>query len=199
MAVTPADYFRQGRTLLIVQGICALLLGIMVIIWPITATQVFAILMGAWLIVSGIVSITAWAGRPRGMRSGWALTRAIFSIIAGLIVFFIPAAGMLALLWIVAFVMLLVGVFQISGSFSFKAAGARTWWLMLLTGILSIIAGVCLMIYPGTGLIVLAWVVGIAMIVEGISAFVLAGHLSKISREAGEARWDDARWASPRL
>ncbi|MYM18876.1 hypothetical protein GSY69_02480 [Brevibacterium sp. 5221] len=183
---TAGTVLRKMRTLLFVQGAAALVLGVLVIIWPVNATLIFAILMGAWLLVDGVVSALTWAARPRGARSGVALARAIFGIVAGLVIVAVPAAGMLVVVWIVAFVMLLLGAFQLAGCGTLRAAGVRYWWMMLITGILSVLAAVGILLFPVTGAAVFAWIVGVAMIVEGIAAFLIGSQLNRAVRAQDE-------------
>ena len=60
---------RRARNGLVIQGVLALLIGVIMVVWPGASLQVFAWLMAAWLIVNGILGLGAWLrGRTTGGR-----------------------------------------------------------------------------------------------------------------------------------
>lgn len=172
---SPLDSIRRfGTTLFLVEGVLSLILGVLILIWPVTAVLMFALLFGAWLIISGVASLASYFTTAKDLRSSWTLARGILMIVAGLVVVFSPGAGAVVLAWIAAFALLFVGVFQISGSFLLKSGQVSNWWILLVTGILSVVAGFCLMLYPLTGAVAMAYIVGVAVIAEGIACLAFA-------------------------
>ncbi|HLZ72099.1 MAG TPA: HdeD family acid-resistance protein [Dehalococcoidia bacterium] len=57
------------------------------------------------------------------------------------------------------------------------------WWLVLLFGVASIAAGVIMLVWPGIGIVSLAWVAGIFLLVDGV--FELLTALSPRSEGRG--------------
>jgi uncharacterized membrane protein HdeD (DUF308 family) len=50
----------------------------------------------------------------------------------------------------------------------------RAWWLLLLLGVLGVAAGVIVLVWPGIGLVTLAWVTGVFLILDAIFDVIAA-------------------------
>ena len=95
--------------------------------------------------------------------------------------------GVLALLWPGLTLYFLVALFAayliVSGIASFASAarqqGERGWWLMLLLGVVSLVAAVAAIIYPGVTALVLIAIMGINAIFAGILDLVMAIRLRR--------------------
>jgi uncharacterized membrane protein HdeD (DUF308 family) len=55
---------------------------------------------------------------------------------------------------------------------------ASHWWLFLIRGILAILFGIAVLVYPGAGLIAIAWIFAIYAFVDGIVALVTAVRMN---------------------
>lgn len=53
----------------------------------------------------------------------------------------------------------------------------RNWWVMALAGIVSVVFGVLLFLFPGAGILSILWLVGIYGIVFGVLFIVRAFQL----------------------
>ncbi len=100
------------------EGIAGILAGIVVFTWPRKAA-VFLLFFLAFLalktgIFEIIYAIAQWKTLP---GKGWMLTGGILSVIIGAILLSNPVAGALALMWVIAFYLVLFGVMLIIFSF----------------------------------------------------------------------------------
>ncbi len=94
-------------------------------------------------------------------------------MVAGAIVIWNPVLGALTLTLMVAIALLVIGVLRCIMAFQVRPAG--NWWLLLLSGLLSIVLGV--MIYqqlPTSGIWVLGLFFAIELLSEGIAFIALA-------------------------
>lgn len=171
---------RAGaRTALIVQGVLSLIMGVVFLFLPFESVWVLAIFFGAWILVTGIFGVIGHFARDRELRSGWALVSAIASIIAGLLVLVLPGVAAVAVVYVMAFWAIVLGLFTAIGSFRLRSLGAGAWWVGLIAGILAVVLGIMMLINTGAALLGIVWLIGIYAIIEGVSAIVLGVRLRR--------------------
>lgn len=162
-----------------VGGLIAALLGLFIIFFPVesgAATMgIVAVVIGVYALIVGAVYIGT-ALFSKGV-SGWARTGPILLgvlYLIGAIVVFVNvgiAAAVLAvflsvtigLLWLFEGIMAFVGM---------NHGGNKVWHIIY--GIISIIAGLSLVISPLVGAVTLWWLVGISLVVLGVVQMVRA-------------------------
>lgn len=163
------------RLFLAISGVIALLTGIAMMIWPDKVAVTITAILGAYLIVAGVVYVGL--GLFGSGKGGWArvghIALGLLYIIAGIVAFSnLQAAAVTFALVTVIF----VGVSWIfDGIVSLSLLGndgARTW--TLLYSILSIIAGIAV-ITMGIAAVPFFWILlSISLIVIGILQIVRA-------------------------
>lgn len=108
------------RTLNIILGILLVLLGIVALKDVSTAAAVLVIFalafIGVGWIVEGVMALVE-AGRVRS--SGWAIAYGVLSIIAGLVVLFLPASSAVFLVLFAAIALIVLGIIGIVRAFTF--------------------------------------------------------------------------------
>ncbi len=84
----------------------------------------------------------------------------------------------LVLLYIIAFWAIVAGVFQIVAAIRFRKE-IQNEWLHGLSGLVSLLFGLMLLIQPGAGALALVWVIGIYAVFFGILLLALAWRLKR--------------------
>jgi uncharacterized membrane protein HdeD (DUF308 family) len=160
-----------------VRGLIALIFGIMLLAWPGVSLFIFAILFGAFAFVDGIFTLVAAVNYKAGAgRRTWLFVRGILGIIVGIITFFWPAITMLALVLLIGAWALVAGIMELNFAFrAVKETGAK--WLFAVSGILSIILGILLLVSPIAAAIAVIWAIGAYAIIVGIVLIVLGFRL----------------------
>jgi uncharacterized membrane protein HdeD (DUF308 family) len=170
-------------------GIITVIAGVVVLAWPGPTLLVIAILFGIELVVLGIFRFVAAFGHDltAGTRILYALL-GVLSLIIGLyalrhvLITLLALALLLGIFWVVN------GSVELFAALSHREAPHRAW--MSVMGILSIIAGIILLAYPGISLLVLYVIVSVWLLVFGFMeisvAFQMrsAGHRLSHGREA---------------
>src|SRR6185295_761199 len=80
------------------------------------------------------------------------------------------------LLYIIAFWAITAGIFEVVAAVELRKTITNEW-LLALSGVLSIIFGVLLVIFPGTGALTIVWLIGSYSIVFGVMLLILGFRL----------------------
>lgn len=168
----PDELLGAVRTSLIITSIVGIVVGIIAVVWPGPTIVVVAMLFAISLIVAGVFRIyQAFAATflRKGIRAFLGITGVIV-VIAGVIALFSPYDA----LWLLAVFIGIGWIFQ--GVADLVAAATKSGhsptWYLILAGILSVLAGIVMMILPVFSLKVLAWVGGIMLIALSIATLL---------------------------
>ncbi len=156
------------RVALGIAGALAIVAGLLIIFQPARSAFVVTAILGVYTIAAGLVY--AGLGVFSAGKSGWArighIVLGILFIVAG-IVAFSNLAATTALLAV--FVAVFIGIgWIIEGVVSLSTLGdqkSKVWTVVF--AIISIIAGVYLLLTPLWGAVVLWWILGISLVVMG--------------------------------
>jgi uncharacterized membrane protein HdeD (DUF308 family) len=104
----------------------------------------------------------------------------LLGVLAGIVAFVWPGITSLALLWVVAFWAIFSGVSEIVAGVQMRKV-IDNEWMLIVGGVLSVIFGVLLIVWPGAGLITLAWLIGVFAILYGIAMAALSFRVKNLS------------------
>ncbi|WP_254886154.1 HdeD family acid-resistance protein [Streptomyces sp. NA02950] len=167
---------------LVAAGLAAIVLGIVVLAWPAATLAVVGALFGTYLLVSGILQLAGAFGAhvPRHLRVLGFVSGAL-SVLLGLLCFRGPAQSILLLALWIGFGWLLRGVMLTATAISAERLPARGWQIAL--GMISVLAGILLIVLPFGSITALAltagvWLIalGAVEIVHGVQLRVGSGH-----------------------
>jgi uncharacterized membrane protein HdeD (DUF308 family) len=159
-----------------VAGVAAVVLGVLVLVWPGETLVIVGALFGIYLLISGLFQLTGAFGHhvPGHLRALGLLSGAL-SILLGLICFRGPMESLLLLAIWIGFGWLLRGITQIVTAVSSDGMPSRGW--VIFFGVIGVIAGIVLITSPITSLATLALLAGIWLIVLGVTEVVHAIQL----------------------
>lgn len=163
------------RTALGIGGVIAVIVGILILVWPEKTAAVVAIIFALYLIAAGLVY--AGLGIFSKTKGGWArvghILLGILFIIGGVLALFSP---MIFAAWLAVFLGILVGILWIvEGIVSLSTLGdapSKGWTIFF--AIVSIVAGIVILFSPLWGAAVLWLILGIALVVLGIIQVIRA-------------------------
>jgi uncharacterized membrane protein HdeD (DUF308 family) len=167
-------------------GILTVLLSLLILAWPDKTVVVVAVLFGLQLVIAGIfrfVAAFAIDEAPGGARVLMALL-GVLSFIIGLYalrhinVTIVALALLFGIFWIVH------GSIELFAALSQRDMQDRGWVAVL--GLLSIIVGVIVLVYPAISLTTLAILLGIWLLILGAMEIVLAFRLRSVGRMASQ-------------
>jgi uncharacterized membrane protein HdeD (DUF308 family) len=175
----------------LVSGLASVVLGVLLVLRPGTGVIVAAILLGAYLLVSGIFQVVfafslhvSAGGRILLFISGAA------SLVLGILAFRSTViskddatAILLLAIWI-AVGFIFRGVSTAVSAISDPGLPGRGWEIFF--GIISVLAGIVVLASPITSLVFLAWMVGIWLIAMGVFEIVSAFGIRKASKKVDD-------------
>jgi uncharacterized membrane protein HdeD (DUF308 family) len=155
----------------VLRGVLAVLFGIFTFLWPGMALMTLILVFGFYAIFEGVFNVIA-AFRRNGdpdQQPWWALLiEGLLSIGAGLLALFVPGLTAFVLLYIIAGWALATGVLEIIAAVRLRRQ-IRGEWMLALLGVLSIVTGVLLALFPGPGaLAVVLWIGAYAVVFGGL-------------------------------
>lgn len=171
-----ADQLRGHSTWFIVYGVVMALLGLFAIALPGIATLAVSLTIGWLLLLGGAVGLVAVIKSGRSAPGfWWNLITAIVCVLAGLSLLFRPISGVITLTIILAAYLLASGIGHIMIALGYRRDIPNAWGWMLLTGIIDIILALIIISgMPGTAAWVLGLLVGINLLMTGISLIIAA-------------------------
>lgn len=163
------------RAALGIGGIAALVLGILLLVWPIHTLAVFTVFLGIYFLITGVVRLAIGifsSGTSAGMRTLNIILGLLLVIIGIISLRNLQSATTVLLIFIVALVgvgWIIEGVLALVES---RNSSSKGWAIFF--GIISIIAGIVFLSLPLTSALVLIIFAAIALIVLGIVGIIRA-------------------------
>ncbi len=167
----------QNWWVLALRGVAAILFGIGALLWPGMTLAVLVLMFGAYAVVDGIFALLA------GIRTRrWEMTLVgIAGFLAGLLTFAWPGVTTLVLLYFIAVWSLITGVLQMSMAIQLRKT-IDNEWVLILTGLLTTLFGVVLILFPGAGALSVVWLIGWYALLAGVLMLVLSFRVRSVRK-----------------
>ena len=184
------------------RGTLAILFGIVALLWPGITLLVLALLFGAWALLDGI-SFLANAFRQGRAHARWhdwipSLLAGLLGIAAAVVTVLMPAITVVVLTIVAAILLIGVGVVEITIAVRLRRL-IRGEVFLGLAGLVSIIAGIVILMWPLPGALALTFMLGIYALISGVLLLAVALRLRHLARSgdvpvpgrpgAGSATW----------
>ena len=169
------------------RGIIAIVFGLAALFWPALTLGIMVLLFGLFALFEGLLTIVTSFGKG-GEKGGWTLLiEGLVGVLACVIVLLGSSLG--SILWPrVAAVMLvfyiagwaiLAGLFKIITAIRVRKE-IKGEWMLGLSGLISTVVGLILILRPEAGVLAVAWLIGILAILLGIFLTLLGMKFRKM-------------------
>ncbi|WP_214407088.1 HdeD family acid-resistance protein [Pseudonocardia lacus] len=160
--------------ILLIRAVLTVVFGVVALASPGIALLVLIYVFASYALLEGVAAIS-FGLRARGSHPhwGWSVGEGVISVLAGIVALFWPGQTALTLLFVVALWAIVLGVAGVGEAFAARGRGDGSWGWTLLGAVLNVVVGVLLLVWPGSGILTLLWLVG---------AFALASGLAGIAR-----------------
>ncbi len=161
------DDLARNWWVILLRGILALIFGVLTFVWPGITLAVLVALYGAFALVDGVLAIVAAIRGGAPAPRWWLALVGVFGIAAGVLTVLWPQITAVVLLMFIAAWAIAMGVMQIVGAIKLRNE-IEGEWLLIASGVLSVLFGVMLVAWPGAGALAMVLVIGAFAIMFGI-------------------------------
>ncbi len=125
------------------------------------------------------------AGVPGNLQRYWwlFLLRGLLGLGMGFFAIFFPGATLAAVVLLIGIYLIVDGVIAIAKALQILRSDPH-WWVLLLEGLLGLVAGIAIFVWPGLSILSLAYLVGYWAIISGV--FTIAGAMRLRTHVSGE-------------
>ncbi|QXD13767.1 DUF308 domain-containing protein [Rhodocaloribacter litoris] len=178
--------FTRSWTSLLLRGLLAILFGVLALLWPQLTLHVLVILFGAFALIDGVLGVTA-AVRGRRVHPLWwlLLLDGVLSLLFGVAALVWPQITAIVLVYLIAFWALFTGFVELLAAWRLRKV-VKGEWLLALSGVLSVLFGFGLALFPGAGALALVTVIAVFAILYGAVLVALALKVRRLRRWAEE-------------
>jgi uncharacterized membrane protein HdeD (DUF308 family) len=166
--------------LLLLRGIAAIAFGVIAMAWPALTllTLTLIIIYGVFALSDGVITIVAAiTGGAAGQR-WWLALVGILGIAAGVVTFLWPGLTAVLLLFVIAIWAIAIGIAEIVGAIRLRKE-IEGEWLLIFSGIISVLFGVGILVHPAAGAVAIVWVIGLYALIVGWLYIAFAFRLGK--------------------
>lgn len=161
----------------VIRGVAAILFGIITFARPGTSLLAIAVVFGIYALADGVLDMVfAWRRAHEGRRWGWLVFEGLIGIGAGLLALMWPDLTAVALLVVIAVWAIVTGVAEIFAAIRLRRH-IQGEWMLATGGVLSILVGAMLLLFPGVGILTLLAIIGAYAIVFGVLLVMLGVRL----------------------
>jgi uncharacterized membrane protein HdeD (DUF308 family) len=162
------------------RGLIALALGLVFLIWPGITIGTALVLFAVFCVIDAFAALARLfsSGRSAGDRI-LQILRTVVDAAAALVAIAYPGMTAEILTIIIGVYLVIIGIVELSGSGTLSRLGAGGSGWLVVSGLLSIAAGVVLMLWPGIGAVTLAIIFGAYLAAYGLLMLVSAASATK--------------------
>ena len=159
-------------------GVLTALLGVFLIIYP-TATATITTLLLGWVLIFVAIAQIVFALHSQNFgKFSLKILLAVIYGIAGVILAFFPISGLAALTVVLGSLLVAYGVVAIVEAVQMRAVDGWGWFLF--DGLVTALLGILILArWPSSSLWAIGTLVGVAVLMGGISRIMIAGKIRK--------------------
>jgi uncharacterized membrane protein HdeD (DUF308 family) len=162
------DGMEHSGRMLLLRGVLAILFGIVAVLWPNLTLFWLVAMFAVFALLSGGVSIVSAFRIRRTDRKWWLpLLLGIVSVAAGVYALVYPAMTVLALVLLMGANAIVTGALDVAIAIRWRKV-LRGQWLLVLSGIVSVLFGVLVFAAPGAGALALVWLISLYAVITGV-------------------------------
>ncbi|AQP47953.1 hypothetical protein BW730_11085 [Tessaracoccus aquimaris] len=167
---------------ILIQGILAVIFGIIALAWPGATLLTLAVFFGIWMIVDGVGLLIQAVTDTSGDLADRVLVGlfGVLGVVLGGVVAWNPFTGVEAIALLVAVWFIVAGIREIV--FAARVRKVITGeWLLILSGILAVVFGILCLVMPALALGAVVYLIGIGALLFGIFMVVSAIRIRTVA------------------
>lgn len=178
------DFLKGLRVNYTASAVLCILLGLVLLIWPGTTTQIVCMSLGIVLLAYGIIQIVIYLfNRERTIISQGMMILGIIFAVIGIWILLKPEMIIMAVPVIVGVLIAIHGLHNVVQAIALQKDGYERWWLALIFGLLTVIFGGLLIYNPFGAVELVVRLIGIFLIYDGASDIWILSRVFKVKRD----------------
>ena len=160
------------------RGAVAVIFGILAAALPGIAIIWLVVLFAAYMLIDGVFAIVAGVRAAQHHERWWPFAlEGAADIAAGLIAVIWPTITAIVLVYLVAIWAIVTGILMVSAGFSPRRPHGA--WLLVVSGLISVLLGIVFIGWPGVGVVAIGWWIGIYALAFGVVLLAFAFRLRR--------------------
>ena len=184
---------KSFRTDRIIFAAGAIVLGIVLLVWPSTSLLIMGKCIGAILAAGGLAAVFMFFRNHESAMKSVLLIMAAVMLICGVVIFLHPEDLVRLIPTIMGILVLISGLINLGETFMLTRSKYNKWWASLIVAIATIAAGIFLIRNAFNLASLITRIAGGILIFDGVSDLWVISRISKVSKDmAAEAFAVDA-------
>ena len=182
---------KSAASTAIIASLAYLVLGLIMMLFPSSISNVLCYTLGIVLTVYGLFNIISFfLNKEHNLY--FELIVGVVATAFGIFTLFSPQLIVNIIFVTIGIIIIIDSLMDIKHSFQLKALGMKYWWVCSAVSVSVIILGLCTIFFPGFFGDFLIFLLGIIMIYEGISGLSIIGFFSHYSKKCKNDKMIDA-------
>ena len=171
---------RKSKGSWIINSLLCVLVGLALTIWPGVIVDAANYILGGIILVVGIIylAISFW-GKFGSFLKGFGIFFSVVLICVGVFMFLQPDIVLSIFPMIVGGIIVVHGILDLKNAISLAMNKYRLWWVALIISVATIGLGVLLLFNPISAIELAFRIIGVILIVDGISDFWIGFQVKK--------------------
>lgn len=181
------DFLKLFKWNMVFIGLASMVMGVFLVISPDTAALTICRAVGAILLIAGVVALFAYfRGKKAGIQTHKDLIIGAIEVGVGIIIIANPWSFTGFIGTVVAVVMFIHGVNDITEGIAVRRMGDKNWTHPVIMGALTLLFGAIILINPFSSLSALMVLIGIGLIFDGATELLVAYRTAKFIHRAND-------------
>ena len=178
------EFLKKIKANYTVSALVCVILGLVLLIWPGTTTQIVCMVLGAALFLYGLAQVLVYAfTKEKTILSQGMLILGIVFLVIGAWILLKPDMIVKAVPMIVGALIVIHGLHNAAQAVDLKKSGYEKWWLALIFALLTVILGIVLICMPFTVVDTVVRLIGIFLIYDGVSDVWILSRVFKVRKQ----------------
>src|SRR5215467_1831080 len=171
----------------LLRGLTAVAFGLLTFAWPHLTITALVLLFGFYALMHGVFSLMAALGNRQQTRSRWLLAlEGVVGLWAGIVTLRSPSTTAMVLIFFIWVWAIATGILRIVEAIRLRKEISGEIWLAL-SGVVTVIFGILLILRPIVGVVALAWVIAGYALLLGLFEILLGCELRGLRRRMASA------------
>lgn len=160
----------------LLRGAFAIALGLFALFWPSKSLGILVLAVGLYCVADGLIGLIAVIRYPELREQ---LAQALIVLIFGAVLLLWPGATLRLLLVLLGAAAVLAGAGQVLAALRLPADDPERGTILII-GFAAALVGLVVAVWPGSGVAVISWVIGIAAILFGALLLYIGSRFRRL-------------------